>query len=186
MCRFITAILPNDADIEKCAEVFRAHRRACAAYVNPALAAQIGDRESSYCTTVGQCDCDSPLGSANFRSSVGRGKTPDAVAARMRSKGWSDAKIARALGQRSEADSRPRSPVRGGREETPLDEWCALIRDVLALRGVASVGLLIHQYGGGINDEVVDLQKREVVRTCDLSEAMLAAMRSDTIYEFRR
>lgn len=186
MCRFITAVLPNDADIEKCAEVLRVHRRACAAYVNPVLAAQIGDQKSSYCTTVGHCDCDSPLGSANFRDSAGRGKAPEAAAARMRGKGWSDAKIARALGQRSEADSRPRSPLRGGREETSLDEWCALIRDILALRGVASIGLLIHQYGGGIHDEVVDLQTREVVRACDLNEATLAAMRSDTIYEFRR
>ena len=170
MCRFITAVLPNDVDIEKCAEIFHAHRRACDAYSNPALAAAIGNEASCYCTTVGHCDCDSPLGSANFRGSAGRGKTPEAAAVRMRNKGWSEAKIARALGQRSEADARPRSPVRGGREETTLDEWCALIRDVLALRGVAFVGLLIHQYGGSVDDEAIVLQKHEVVRARDLDE----------------
>ena len=186
MCRFITAVLPNDADIEKCVEVFRIHRRACAAYANPTLAVQIGNQESSYCTTVGHCDCDTLLGSADLHGAAGPGKNTEAAAARLRSKGWSEAKIARALGQRSEADSRPRSPIRGERQQAGLDEWCALIRDVLALRGVASIGLLIHQYSGGIDDEAIVLQKREVVRARDLDETILAAMRSDTIYEFRR
>jgi hypothetical protein len=61
-----------------------------------------------------------------------------------------------------------------------------LIRDVLALPGTAYVGLLIRDYNGGSNDESIALQKREVVHARDLSETMLAAMRSDTIYEFRR
>jgi hypothetical protein len=186
MCRFIHAVLPKDADVETCVAVFRAHRRACVAHTDPMLAAQIGNKASSYCTTVGHCDCDSLLGCAYPHGAAGRGKTPEAAASRMRSKGWSEAKIARALAQQSEADSRPRSPIRGELQQTALDEWCALIRDVLALAGAAYVGLLIYDHNRGSNDESIALQKREVVPVRDLSETTLAAMRSNTIYEFHR
>lgn len=64
MCQFITAILPNDADAAEVAAAFRRHGRACTAYVNATLAAQIGSAESTYCTTPGHCDCGTLLGSA--------------------------------------------------------------------------------------------------------------------------
>ncbi len=201
MCQYITAILPNDVDSAAIAAVFRTHGRACEAYVNAALAAQIGDAERSYCTTVGHCDCGTPLGSVDVAAAP-RGGDDDAdpedadpetedvsqahaiEAARLRRKGWSEAKIARALAQRDQALARPRVR-RGEQQQTSLNQWRTLILETLATSRTAYVGLLLHHYHGSINNEEIALRSREIVRANDLNEAKLAAMREDTIYEFR-
>ncbi len=197
MCQYITAILPNDVDSAAIAAVFRTHGRGCEAYVNAALAAQIGDAERSYCTTIGHCDCGTPLGSVDVAAAP-RGSDDDAdpeaenasqahaiEAARLRRKGWSEAKIARALAQRDQALARPRVR-RGEQQQTSLNQWRALIRETLATSRIAYVGLLLHHYHGSINNEEIALRSREIVHANDLNEAKLAAMREDTIYEFRR
>jgi hypothetical protein len=200
MCYFITAILASDVDtagIVAITAVFRAHGRACQPYVNTALAVQIGDAERSYYTTIGHCDCGTPLGSAAVAAASSGGdddvdrKAADAhqahaiEAARLRRKGWSEAKIARALTQRDEAQARPRRR-REEPTQTSLDQWCALIRETLATSRIAFVGLLLHDYRGSINDEDIALKGRQTFRANDLNETALAAMREDTICEFRR
>jgi hypothetical protein len=184
MCTFITAIVPKDADTTELTAIFRAHGRACRAYVNPALAAQIDAAQAAYYTTVGHCDCGTPLG--EMHKAVGRAKDPEAIADRYRRKGWSEAKIARAIMQQDEADARPRDPLRGEQRQTSLSEWCALIREALTLPGLPSVGLLMHDYHDSVDDEAIVLQGRELLYAGDLNEAMLASMHPTRIYEFRR
>jgi hypothetical protein len=184
MCRFVTAILPREADAAELVAVFRTHGRACHAYVDAALAAQIDSAQITCRTTTGHCDCDTPLGEAH--SAARRARDPENAAARFRRKGWSEAKIERALAQRNEADSRPRTVARGEQPQTSLREWCILIREALALPGVATVGLLIHDCNSGTSDETIVSRGREAVPAVDLSETLLAAMHSNTIYEFHR
>lgn len=192
MCQFITAILPNDADAAEVAAAFRRHGRACTAYVNATLAAQIGRAESTYCTTPGHCDCGTLLGSAVIEAIADDRDGDDAPdsrgieAARLRRKGWSESKIERALMQRDEAKARPIAPRRGEQPQTGLDVWSALIHDVLASPGTAYIGLLVHNYRGGLHDEVIVLQDRQMIRAGRPGEATLASMRADTIHEFRR
>lgn len=189
MCQFITAIFPSDADTPELAALFRAHGRTCSAYVSVSLAMQIGSTESSYITTVGHCDCGTPLGGASTDAAAGSGDGRDArdiEIARLRRKGWSQSKIERSLVQRDEAKARPRTPRRGDQLQMGLDGWCALIREALALPRTAYIGLLHHDYSGDINDEEIALQERQVIRASGLDEAKLASMHVDTIYEFRR
>lgn len=192
MCQFVTAILPNDADAAELAAVFRRHGRACTAYVNATLAAQIGRVESSCYTTPGHCDCGTPLGSTAIEAAADSrdgGDTRDEreiEVARLRRKGWSESKIERTLIQRDEAKARPIAPRRGEQLQTSLDVWSALIREALASPRTAYIGLLVHNYRGGINDEEIVLQDRQVIRMGKLSDATLASMRNDAIHEFRR
>lgn len=183
MCRFITAILPNETGIAEASAIFREHGRACHVYVSASLAAQIGNAESSCHTTSGHCDCGTPLGSTATGAGSDDRDTREIEIARLQRKGWSESKIARMLAQRDEAKARPRAP---DQRQTDLGEWSALIRAVLASSRIAYVGLLIHEYRGDINDEEIALQGREMVREKDMNEAALASMRDDTIYEFRR
>lgn len=192
MCQFITAILPNDADAAELTATFRRHGRVCIAYVNATLAAQIGRAESSYYTTPGHCDCGTLLGStaieaaADSRDGGGARDDREIEVARLRRKGWSESKIERALMQRGEARSRPVSPRRSEQLQTSLGVWCALIREALTSPHTAYIGLLLHDYRGGINDEEIALHDRQVIRVGSLSEATLASVCADTIQEFRR
>lgn len=185
MCRFISAVLPGNADADAVAAIFRAHGR----FFSPrradsAIVASFAPGERLFGTTPGHCDCGTPLGSAHDASSARR-DDPEIEAARLRRKGWSEAKIARAIEQRAEAKSRPPRPS-AEPEITSLRVWRALIEAVLASRATPSLGLVLHGMEHPNDFENFPVSGRERIARKLLSEAVLASMREDTLYDFAR
>jgi hypothetical protein len=180
MCTFISVVLPASIDLDAVATVLRVHGRACTPYAHPTL--QLASEERIFSTTPGHCDCGTPLASSRDETDVDR----DAQwRERMRRKGWSMAKIARAEKQRMEAEERPVSPKASG-SVTSLSKWRALIEAVLDSHATAMFGLFVESSGRGRDDDVVRAPDRQRVRLASLDEAMLENMRLDVIYEFRR
>jgi hypothetical protein len=180
VCTFISAVLPADADVEIVATTLRAHGRACTPYAHPTLCLEA--REQLCSTTPGHCDCGTLLASSRGETDVDR----DAQwRDRMRRKGWSPAKIARAEKQRMEAGERPVSP-KASDSVTSLSEWRALIEAVLQSRATASFGLFIEASGRGRDHDAPLTPTRHQVHLASLDEAMLAGMQEFVIYEFRR
>jgi len=182
MCTFITAVLPACADADAVASIFRAHGRAffpgAMSAVNAAFLAA-GERE--FHTTRGHCDCGTPLGRSTRRS--GRDAPADA-AARLRRKGWSEAKIARAVMQRAEADARPPRAA-GEPAQTSLAGWVALIDAVIASGATPSVGLYWEDTPGAGDEPVASAQRVRIARA-SLDEAILAGMAQGVIHEVVR
>jgi hypothetical protein len=180
MCTFIHAVLPADADLATVSSILQTRGRACTPIVHAGWRFEAGERLCS--TTVDHCDCGTPLASS-------RGAVADEKGAqwrdRMRHKGWSAAKIARADMQRMSAAERPAAP-RTSEVVTSLSEWRALIEDVLQSRATVSFGVFVESSGRGRDRDVVRTPDRERVRLASLDDAMLESMREDVIYEFRR
>lgn len=180
MCTFIHAVLPADADLAAVSSILQAHGRACAPIVNAGLRVEAGEQLCS--TTVAHCDCGTPLASS-------QGAVADEKDAqwrdRMRRKGWSPARIARADMQRRAAAERPPSP-RTSEVVTSLSEWRALIEAALQSRATASFGLFVESSDRGDDQDAVRTPDRQRVRLASLDDAMLENMRQDVIYEFRR
>jgi hypothetical protein len=180
VCTFIHAVLPAGADIAAVSSILQAHGRACTPIVNAGLRLEAGEQLCS--TTVGHCDCGTPLASS-------QGAVADEKDAqwrdRMRRKGWSPARIARADMQRRAAAERPVSP-RTSEVVTSLPEWRALIEAVLQSRATASFGVFVESSDRGHDQVVVRTPDRERVRLASLDEAMLESMRQNVIHEFRR
>ena len=182
MCTFITAVLPASADADAVAAIFRAHGRAFipgAMYATRAGFLAAGER--AFHTTLGHCDCGTPLGRATLSS--GRDSSAD-MAARLRRKGWSEAKIARAVEQRAEADARPPRPG-GEPAPTPLAAWVALIEAVMASGATPSVGLYWENTPGA-GDEPVSSAQRVRIARASLDEAILAGMAKGVIHDVVR
>lgn len=137
--------------------------------------------ECAFHTTPGHCDCGTPLGRSTWRS--GRDTSGDA-AARLRRKGWSEAKIARAIAQRAEADARPPRPS-GEPAPTSLAEWVALIDVVMASGATSSLGLYWENTPGA-DDESVSSTPRTRIPRSSLDEAVLAGMAEGVIHDFVR
>lgn len=180
MCTFIHAVLPAGADLAAVSSILRANGRACAPIVDAGLRLDAGEQLCS--TTVGHCDCGTPLASsqgavADEKDAQWRG--------RMRQKGWSPAKIARADLQRRSAAERPASP-KTSEVVTSLGEWRALIQAVLELRLIPMFGLYVESSGRGRDHDAVRMPDRQRVLLASLDDAMLENMRHDVIYEFRR
>lgn len=180
VCTFIHAVLPAGADLAAVSSILQAHGRACTPIVNAGLRLNAGELLCS--TTVGHCDCGTPLASS-------QGAIADEKEAqwrdRMRRKGWSPARIARADLQRRAAAERPAS-TRTSDVVTSLSEWRTLIETVLQSRATTSFGVLVESSDRGHDQDVVRTPDRECVRLASLDDAMLESMRQDVIHEFRR
>lgn len=181
MCTFITAVLPASADIDTVAAIFRAYGRVCVPRLMGAGQAHaLAAGERLFHTTPTHCDCGTPVGEAT-RSS--RRDTLDDMAARFRRKGWSEAKIARAVAQRAEAEARPPRPS-GEPAQTSLAEWVALIEAIIASRATPSLGLYWDNVDGAFDAPPPTVRVR--VASSSLDEALLAGMAKGVIHDFVR
>lgn len=181
MCTFITAVLPASADIDTVAAIFRAYGRVCVPRsMGAGQAHALAAGERLFHTTPTHCDCGTPLGRATLSS--GRDKSGD-MAARLRRKGWSEAKIARAVAQCAEADARPPRPS-GEPAQTSLAEWVALIEAIIASRATPSLGLYWDNVDGAFDAPPPTVRVR--VASSSLDEALLAGMAKGVIHDFVR
>jgi hypothetical protein len=177
MCHFITLIVPTD-DAAAVRAVMGRHGRAADPVDNPSVRKVLRDGEHQYLTTRTHCDCGTVLAPAQ--------DTPDAFEealakeeSRMRRKGWSDAKIARAIADRRKADAKPRG---GGTDS--LELWNAALRELRVDLKLPYVGLLIRFYSGAIATEVFDALRREVPEGVARQHA-LASMEHDEVTVLR-
>lgn len=177
MCHFITLIAPTD-DTIALAAVMNRHGRGAKAVNNPSLAKilQPGDRQ--YLTTRKHCDCGTVL--SRRAETGGEVKSDDGKDLdRMRRKGWSEARIARALGDKAAARARPTD--KGSPE---LDQWTAILDDVAATLRLPHAGLFVHFYSGGIESEALTPTRR-AVRSNEDRRTTLATMSEDELMVFR-
>lgn len=173
MCRFVTATLPADADHAALAAIAQRHGRRLLPISNPSIDRQIGPGLRHYLTTPGHCDCDVLIG----RRLRERAKDTDAAIQRLRRKGWSEAKIERALAQQQ--------GKRAQRVVESTAPWLAFTRDMLSQTKNTQMGLLMHHYSGALDADIV-LSARESLPLPMLSEELLEGLCEDVLYEFRR
>ena len=97
----------------------------------------------------------------------------------MRRKGWSEAKIARAIEDRRKADAKPSS---GGSDS--LELWNAALHDLRDELKLPYVGLFVRLYSGAIASEAFSASRREVPKNVSWQDA-LATIGHDEVTIFR-
>ena len=177
MCHFVTLIVPTD-EVAAVREIMRRHERDAKPIDNPSVRAVLHDGEHQYLTTPGHCDCGTVL--------APRHETPetfeDTLAkkrARMKRRGWSDAKIARALDDLRKNDARPNA---GGSDS--LELWHAALRDLRDQLKLPYAGLLVRFYSGAIATEAFRTSRRDIPRGEPWQDA-LASLEHDQVTIFR-
>jgi len=141
MCTFITVFLPTTLAHDTAAAVFTRSSRCLFAQASPSLQAAVGPGWQPWLSAA-HCDCGTALASLRAEPAWA------GDAERWRKKGWSEAKIARALAEqlaRHEQDQQVR------REEALADagQWLQRI-DALLGAGAARIGLLVRDYDGSV------------------------------------
>jgi len=182
MCLFITATLPATAAFAPIEAIARAHGRRFRAQSNASIEAQIGEDRRSYVTTPGHCDCGTVLGSR----STAKGRATDWAKEehKLARKGWSDARIARAIAQkRASEEDHDANAIR--RAESELFSWQALIASVLASGKASEIGLLLHMYSGAL-DAPFAMRETRHLGSSDTIRDVLLAMDEDVLYVFRK
>lgn len=182
MCHYVTATLPRDVDVSALDAIARRHGRQFAPLENTSIVAQVGPGQAYFLTTTGHCDCGTALGYA--RPSTRRTPDRDAQMARFEKRGWSQAKIARAMAQKQEAAQSPRRHAEAT-TAADLNRWQAFITAVLESGLTQELGLLLHFYDGGL-DGTVTLADITSCRLAELDVHRLGHMAEDILYRIRR
>lgn len=174
MCFFITLVVQT-GDVASVRALMESHGRTATAIDNPSMRKVLRDGERSFLTTIEQCDCASVL--AARLGAVA--DDADAVLAkdidRMRRKGWSEAKIARATKDRSKVKARPR---RGHSDS--LELWAAALASLQREMKLAYAGLCVGEYAGSPETGSSNISRREAARGVPLLET-LSSIKQDEL-----
>lgn len=177
MCLFITLIVPTN-DTVAVHKVMERHGRAASPTDNPSIRKVLRDGERQYLSTRGHCDCGTVLAPYDEKPETIEEKLAK-EAVRLRRKGWSETKIARALEDRRKADAKP---THGGSDS--LELWNAVLHDLRDELKLPYAGLFIRQYNGAIETETFTASRHEVLTDLPWQEA-LASLKQDEVTIFR-
>jgi hypothetical protein len=179
MCHFISAVLPASADIAALTAVAERHGRNLRPQNNPSVRKKLKTGENYFLTTVGHCDCGTPLG-AHAGSAADEAHVQ---IRKLRAKGWSETKIARLREQRGEHQAQKAAIARTA-SETGIAQWQSFLSEALMRSDTPYLCLLIHMYSGALDGDI-ELSDRQTVKLQDADTAFLDAMSEDVLYEFR-
>lgn len=177
MCHFVTLIAPT-GDAAAVAAIMDRHGRAATPIDNPSIREVLHDGERQYLTTRGHCDCGTVLAPREATAEEFEDKLAG-EAARLRRKGWSQAKISRAIDDRRKADAKPGS---GGPDS--LELWDAVLHDLRQDLKLPYAGLFVRLYAGQIATEAFIATRREVATGVPWRDA-LASLAHDEVTIFR-
>lgn len=182
MCHYITAVLPATADHVALDALARVHGRRFVPLSNASIEARLEPGERYFSTTPGYCDCGTPLGAlARDRDSA---TDWSAHERRLLARGWTRAKVARAMAQKQER-ARAALEARAASNAAASLPWVGFIRAVLSSGRTSHLGLLLHWYSGGL-DERIELSGRETMAASELTEEALGRLDEDVLHVFRQ
>lgn len=158
-------IVPTDATASVRA-VMERHGRTAAPIDNPSIRKVLRENERQYLTTRGHCDCGTVLAHQPIRPEGLENKL-DKERSRLIRKGWSVAKIARAIEDQCKAEAKRKV---GGPDSLKL--WSDVLNEVRDELKLQYVGLFVRSYSGAIATEIFGASRREVCRETPWLDAL--------------
>ncbi len=163
MCQFNTATMSPDGDQDLVRRLAKQARLKWEPLGNRFVTRQLEPGETYFFTTWGMCDCGSEVGSAS-RALVPDGELGDLSRdiKKFRKQGWSETKIKRWLAQqkqdreRKQVEWETRHPITGDE----LERWVEFIRQVIEQDAARWIGVMHHDYDGGIESEKINVTRR--------------------------
>lgn len=176
MCHFVTLIVPCD-DRDAVHAVLQRHGRAATPVDNPSLRRVLLEGERQYLTTGRYCDCGTVL--VAHRGPVEQIEAELVKEAiRLRRKGWSERRIARAIDERRKVHARPH----GGRPDS-FGLWNAILHDLGQELKLPYAGLFVRFYSDAVSTEMFSATRRQVPEHA-FREHVIRAIKPDEVTIF--
>lgn len=151
---------------------------------NPFVSAQLPPGQYVRATRS-VCDCGTALGSLSAKDnqkSLAEGESAHAIAvAKLKKKGWSQAKIDRWQAEKETAAERS-SLQRANSSGADLNSWCQFIQAFLTASEGKALGLILHMYNGTLAEEKIQISSVERLFVTDELEKNLLSIREDVLY----
>ncbi len=186
MCHFITCLVAPGVSLIELQPLCNKHGMLFGPIENSFVRAQIPPGHYVR-ATQSVCDCGTPLGSLSAKhnsKSLAEGENAHAASvAKLKKKGWSQAKIDRWLGEKETASERT-SLQRANSSGADLKSWCEFILAYLKASEGEALGILLHWYHGSLDNEKISIQSIERIPLTEELEKNLLSMREDVLYLF--
>ena len=185
MCLYITATLPRNAKLNCVAPIFESYKLSFEPISNPFVLKQLHPGDVYISTTTSHCDCGSALGSLGRRDRD-EPESYEHELKKLRRKGWGETKIRRWLEQKEQTKEKHarEDEARAGSSTPVAQYWVDFISEVLGSKCTDRVGILLHFYRMGVEDERVKILDKERVKIEKLTPRLLLEMEYDVVYEF--
>ncbi|MBX9721691.1 MAG: hypothetical protein K2X81_09875 [Candidatus Obscuribacterales bacterium] len=181
MCRFITAVVPADADLQASTPLLDKYDMSFKEVKTSFVGAQL-ESDRYVRATRSACDCDSVLGSASPQREAEQTTIPHSTnIEKLRKKGWSQHKIERWLSEKSGSLDR-RQQQDKSKHDAELTQWCEFISALLLSGFTKRLGLLLHMYKGSIDDERIRIKRIEHLSLSEQLDNELLSMDEDVLY----
>lgn len=182
MCTFITLIAATN-DLERVNAILstrdrRGHVRRAERVDTPALRVLLTAEEKEFVVSRATCDCGTFLGHA-VKGTDEPATERAADIARYRRRGWSDARIMRAIADKERTEEH--SPRRAPNEDAAY--WIELLTALAVGLGLKRVGLMHHFYRSGPGQEPAMAARQDAGRIEDAA-LILPGMADAVIHDF--
>jgi len=173
MCTMISVFVPRTADVD----ALEAWARECGVH-RERLGGPGPARDIVVLGTAGMCDCGAAIG---LRPSPHT--HAERTARERRKRGWSEAKIARAIAQSTGAGRR-QDERKDAIARASVDDWAAFFKGAPARGRIRSIGVFYRHDGGLLSAEDLKEARRERMTLASLEAEALAHLEEGVIYEF--
>ena len=176
MCTMISVFVPRTADVE----ALEAWSRECGVE-RQRVAGPGPGRDIIVLGTAGMCDCGAAIGAGPSP------RDPQAHAERItregRARGWSEAKIARAIEQSTRARRR-REERKEAVTLAGVEEWVTFFQGAPARARIRSIGVFYRHDGRSLSAKDLEEARREQTALASLEPPALAHLEEGVMYEF--
>ena len=188
MCHFITGFIIRQTTLEEVNTIGRNHAIMFDVCNNSFVQSQLNADEIYLAKRTKYCDCGTQIGMKTRTDDPANRRIDKRELDKLKSKGWSETKIARWLSDREksvEKDKVRYDQIVNG-VHTDIENWLGYIQQLFAETTIKRFGLLLHWYASGPETERIKVKGRVIIRLTELTPDVLLGLEEDTLYEFRR
>ncbi len=186
MCHFITCLVAPGVSLLELQPLCNKYGMLFKPIDNPFVSAQLPPGQYVRASRS-VCDCGTALGSLSAKDnqkSLAEGESAHAIAvAKLKKKGWSQAKIDRWQAEKETAAERS-SLQRANSRGADLHGWCQFIMEFLLTSDSKHLGIILHMYNGTLADEKIQIKSIEHLLLTEELEKNLLSIREDVLYLF--
>lgn len=188
MCHFITAVIDGKNSLDNlnypgCYNIITFH--VCD---NLSVRNQLRANELYVARNRQYCDCGTELGMLARCPSPAALSVGESEIDRLKKKGWGERKIQRWIADREKNAEKAKikyDNLTNGKH-SDVENWLQYLHKVFSDPQISHLGLLLHWYSGGLEDERIAIKQRKRIEVNDLTAKILLTMEEDVIYDIVR
>jgi hypothetical protein len=188
MCHFITAIIDKRINLDKLNELGQENIITFHTCDNDYVRNQLKETELYVAKNCKYCDCGTQLGMLTREQSPDPFRIEKREIDRLERKAWSDTKIKRWIADREKSIEKDRAKYDNlaNGKHSDIQNWMMYFNKAVPDNQVNHIGLLLHWYKRGLENERIKIKERKIIKMSDLTEDNLLKMEEDVVYDIVR